>query len=228
MHDNFDVVERLCIRVPKVYDWVQRAVRGTRTFEGVDAISALNFEFSNSLGSSDDNPFDYLEVDGGVDTAILVDPTAFSVAEVPSATGTRPTVTTVLPNGEVILLQRVRVRVEGTYRVELRDSLGTVGISQPVSYSTIKTFFLCAPEGTEVEGTVTSMEDNSESNLADASPTIDLDVTFCLNVYSVMDVNIEVEGSYVGPRPELISDICSLNTMPPTCPTIFPGMDPDC
>ncbi|WP_110113400.1 hypothetical protein [Bacillus sp. CGMCC 1.16541] len=226
MHDNFDVVERLCIRVPKLYDWVQRAVKGVnRTFDEA-ALSALGFEVSNAPGTSDDDPFDFLDLEGGVELRMIADLSDFEVTEMSGMNGIRPTVTTVLPNGETISLQRVRVQVTGEYRIELRDSLGTVAISEPIPFSTVKTFFLCAPEGTEIAGVVSAMEDDSEVDVA--ARTVDVDLVLCLNVYSLMDVNIEVEGSYVSPRPELVSDVCSLNTMPPTCPMIFPGVDPDC
>ncbi|MED3824090.1 hypothetical protein P4561_10245 [Priestia flexa] len=227
-------LESLCIRVPKVYDWVKREVTQNRSFipgqidfpDSIDPICATygpTAEVQAVLTDEEGNPID-LSDDDAINSVIEIAPF-----------GKRRTRKIVLPDGEFVKLQEVRLSISGFYRVKLTNVpnfCNTTGVPPCVlsddtyTWSTVQTFYLCAPEGTypvvhldnfDGIGNVLCSDDNEFEG-------VDLELFICLSVQMERDVKIEVEGSYCYPRPEILDKLgCGPVYNPPTCDDIFPG-----
>lgn len=224
MGEHFD---SLCIRVPKVYDWVKREVTQSRTFRTGEisfptALTSLNTTADVQVVLTDaaGTPIDFHDEDALND-----------VIEV-SPFGRRRHREIVLPDGEVISLQEVRISISGFYRIKIDEfSTSCIGgipsceLSNEVfPFSTTQTYFLCAPEGTYPVVHLDSLE--GTGNLVFNGATfqqLDLDLFICLSVQIEREVKIEVEGSYCYPRPEIIDPVgCGPIVHPPHCDGIFP------
>lgn len=225
--------ERLCIRVPKVYDWVNRQVDlPLISFTGHKGLAKLRFDCEDTPGTKDDpcsvlgrntitrcflsdsegNPIESLNSD------------AVEIKEIVQPDG-RLSVTSTLPNGDRVTLQKVKVLVKGFFVIEVSNMQGDVCISAPQPFAVAQTFFLCAPPGTDVVGHITFFEcdahlicDNNEFQQLDVS------LTFCLDVQMEATVKIEVDARFCRPRQELPINTCNVaNQLPPQCPDVFPG-----
>jgi hypothetical protein len=229
-----NLLETLCIRVPKVYDWVNRQVDiPLLTFMGPAGLAQLGFDCEGVTGGVEDpcavlgdsaftvncfvtdslgNPVDPT-VEGSLVCTEIIQP------------GGRLEITATLPDGETVTLQKVKALVKGFVVVEVSDLQGnTTCTSDPIPFATAQTFFLCAPEGTELNCHVSFFE--CDANLMCTNGTfqqLDVSITICLDAQMEANVKLEIEGKFCSPRAELVAGVCPINKFPPQCPAIFPG-----
>ena len=233
-HSNRIETERLCIRVPKVYDWVNRQVDiPLLAFNGINGLQDLGFDCEGVTGAPDD-PCQVLG-----DTALTVncyvtdalgnpvDPLregSLFITEIMQPEG-RHEITATLPTGDTVTLQKVKVLVKGFVVVEVSDLQGNITCtSDPIPFATAQTFFLCAPRGTTVNAHLSFFECDANLICTDGDfQQLDVSITICLDVQMEATVKIEVEGRFCQPREELVAGVCPVNTFPPQCPEIFPG-----
>ncbi len=230
--------ETLCIKVPKVYDWVTRQVDvPVQSFTGDTGLQLLDFEAPNGNNEVLD-PCEYL-ADGGALTVecIITDadgnpvdplaPHSILCTEIPQIGG-RQQANFTLPDGETITLQKVKVLKKGHFVVRVSNALGNYVTSQPQPFAVAEKFYLCAPEGTFLQCEITDFE--CEANIicgkdADKNPEfrqIDVSINMCQNVQMEATVKLEITADFCHPRPEIPFD-CPPLSFPPQCPEIFPG-----
>jgi hypothetical protein len=226
--------ENLCIRVPKVYDWVSRQVDlPLINFVGKKGLAQLNFDCEGVTGGKDDPCKSlgrhtvtrcFLSDSEGNPIDSLASP-AVEIKEIVQPDG-RLNVTSTLPNGDRVTLQKVKVLVKGFFVIEVSDAQGDVCLSDPQPFAVAQTFFLCAPPGTEVVGDITFFECDAHLICDDDDfQQLDVSLTFCLDVQMEATVKVEVEGRFCRPRQELPVTICDVRQFPPQCPEIFPAED---
>lgn len=226
--------ENLCIRVPKVYDWVNRQVDlPLISFVGNRGLAKLNFDCEGVSGSKDD-PCKvlgkhtvtrcFLSDFNGHPIDSLKSP-SIEIKEIIQPDG-RLKVTSTLPNGDRVTLQKVKVLIKGFFVIEVSDTQGDFCISDPQPFAVAQTFFLCAPPGTDVVGDISFFECDAHLVCDDGDfQQLDVSLTFCLDVQMEANVKIEVEGRVCRPRHELPINTCDAYTIPPQCPDVYPGED---
>ncbi|MHA2962305.1 BMQ_0737 family morphogenetic spore coat protein [Priestia megaterium] len=223
-----ELFESLCIRVPKVYDWVRRQVVLPQIF--THDTSLFNEHVLKGLG--DDVEVEIILTDCHGTPVDPSDEDALDkVIELVPHGGRRPR-TIILPDGESVVLHEVKLSISGFYKIKLID-LGNHQkhhefTSCNIPWKTHQTFYLCAPEGTEPVVHLDSFEGTGGSiRLSHGSlQLLSFDIVLCLSVQIEKDVKIEVEGSFCYPRPEIIdpSNVgCLPVEYPPQCEAIFPG-----
>lgn len=223
--------ETICIKVPKVYDWVTRQVDvPVQSFTGENGLIALDFDGPTGVIV---NPC--LELAGGgaisVECIITdedgnpVDPLAphsISCTEIPQIGG-RQIVNFTLPDGETITLQRVKVLKKGYFVVRVFNARGEDLTSVPQPFAVAEKFFLCAPEGTFLQCEITDFE--CDANIIcnnDDFRQIDVSINLCQNVQMEATVKLEITADFCHPRPE-VPFTCPPLSFPPQCHDIFPG-----
>ncbi|OEH91593.1 hypothetical protein [Bacillus solimangrovi] len=236
--------ENICIRVPKVYDWVTRQVDlPLISFTG----KQLNqLKFDCDLEPCGDNGHirnicEFLEREG-IDDVIVdcflsdrygnrIDPkkdNGVLCQEIIQPNG-REEVKVKLPDGDEVTLQKVKVLLKGFVGIELLSHNGEVlcHLDEGIPFATAQTFFLCAPKGTEVNCHLSFFECDASLICTDDFEQLDISITLCIEVQMEAYVKIEVEGKFCEPRPELpISPVlCSTEKFPPQCPDVFPNDD---
>lgn len=232
------IKERLCIRVPKVYDWVNREVElPVSCHMGKHGFDNLDFDFHFDL-PEDTDPYELDFLSDTCEASCMItdssgNPVDHNCAEGLEITevlqsGGRPEVTVTLPDGECVTLQRVKVLVRGYYVVRILDEDGDLCYSAPQPFATIQTFFLCAPEGTELIGHITFADCHASiiSDPHNCFQQLDVCLTLCLDIQMEAYVKIEVEGKFCDPRPDIdivTNGSCPVKHAPPQCPEIFPG-----
>ncbi|TDB53186.1 MULTISPECIES: hypothetical protein [Bacillaceae] len=223
-------LDSLCIRVPKVYDWVKREISLERLY------SNGSLEFGNFDPTSPYVDVEVILTDAAGNPLDLNDEDAIAeVIEIPTCKKHgRKHKEILLPDGEVVTLHEVKLSMNGFCRIKFTrdefgcEDLGTPGcyLSPVVPWSTTQRFYLCAPEGTypvvrldnfDGQGDVRSLPTGGFESL-------DLEIMLCVSVQVERYVNIEVEGSYCHPRPELLETLgCGPIIHPPQCHELFPG-----
>ncbi|MEK4381540.1 hypothetical protein NSS70_06520 [Aeribacillus sp. FSL K6-2848] len=228
--------ERLCIRVPKVYDWVSRQIDLPQL--SFRDLSSIGFDCEGVTGTSEDPCALY--DDGPVNVNCYLSdslgnpvdpnsPNAISVTEIVQPQG-RQSVVVHLPRDGKITLQKVRVLIRGYIVVTLSDLQGSVTcVSDAIPFATVQTFFLCAPPGTTLNSHVSFFESDANMICDNTSfSQLDISIMICLDVQMEAQVKLEVEGKFCKPRRELPTTLtCSAVQVPPQCPEIFPGDDYD-
>ncbi|MED4125336.1 hypothetical protein P4641_15290 [Halalkalibacterium halodurans] len=216
-------LHKLCIRVPKVFDWVARQV-------DLPLISFDNEELDALFGFDDtttpaETLADFLaNFPGFTVQAVLQDQTV--ICQEIQQTNGRQEISVTLPDGDTVDLEKVKVLLKGLLVVNIFDANGNLLLtSDPIPFATAQTFFLCAPEGTDVFCHMTYFQADAEIILTDDFEQLDISIVLCLDVQMEALVKLEVEGAYCKPRPELpITDlVCPEDRFPPQCPEIFPG-----
>ncbi|MBU9713296.1 hypothetical protein [Evansella tamaricis] len=220
--------ERLCVRVPKVYDWVTRQVDKDFNFMGTRGLDDLEFTCN---GTPDADPCAFLEP--GEDFIVNAIPTDQDGNQIDlddidcTEVGNRRNV---YVEELGIELQAVKLKVQGYFVIELymEDDLNNpFCVSTPIPFCVFEKFLLCAPEGTDIEchifdlfGTGVVCCNNGE--FLDLAFTL----TICQSVQVEADVKVEVEGKICQPREDIIEPIvdrlCPDIAFPPQCPEIFP------
>lgn len=228
--------ERLCIRVPKVYDWVSRQI--DLPLLSFRDLTSVGFDCEGVTGTAEDpcRLFD----EGPINVSCYLadslgnpvdpnSPNSVSVTEIIQPQG-RQSVVVHLPRDGKITLQKVKVLIRGYIVVTVSDLQGNVTcVSDAIPFATVQTFLLCAPEGTTLASHVSFFE--CEANLICENSTfsqLDISILLCLDIQMEAEVKLEVEGRFCKPRRELPSTFaCSAVQVPPQCPELFPSDDYD-
>ncbi|OLO35869.1 hypothetical protein BTR23_16095 [Alkalihalophilus pseudofirmus] len=226
--------ETLCIKVPKVYDWVTRQVDvPLQAFTGEKGLKQLNFN-----GNCSDPCLDLANMGAMSIKCILTDSLGNPVdplehgsilcTEIPQTHG-RHEVEITLPDGEVVTLQKVKVLKKGYFVVQVANAAGTlVYTSKPQHFAVAEKFFLCAPEGTHLQCEITDFECDAhlicgEDEAGDpVFQQIDVSINMCQNVQMEALVKLEITAGFCQPRQELPFECPPLH-VPPQCPEIFPS-----
>ncbi|MBZ5753652.1 hypothetical protein [Metabacillus rhizolycopersici] len=221
--------ETLCIKVPKVYDWVVGQIQvPVQSFRGTSGLERLNFT-CDEINE---------QVQGGQLTAecILTDENGHPVD--PLAPGSiscteidgRNDVNVILPTGETVTLQKVIVLKKGYFVVQISNVRGESCISSPQPFSVCEQFLLCAPEGTFLKCTITEFECNAcfmcnLDNVGNPSfQQIDVSINMCQNVQMESIVTLEIDANICQPRSEIVVN-CPPKNLPPQCPAVFSGTE---
>ncbi len=224
--------ETLCIKVPKVYDWVTRQVDvPVQSFTGVAGLQALDFDGPTP---GELNPCAELAGGGALTVECIitdaegnpVDPLApgsILCTEIPQIGG-RQTASFNLPDGETITLQKVKVLKKGFFVVRVSNARGEFLTSVPQPFAVAEKFFLCAPEGTFLQCEITDFECDANIICNDTEfRQIDVSINMCQNVQMEATVKLEITADFCQPRPE-IPFVCPPLNFPPQCPEVFPGI----
>ena len=115
------------------------------------------------------------------------------------------------PNGEKFFLERVSILIEGYISVKVTDLCDDSFVICTYPITLVKTFFLCAPDGTEIVCKIDNffcnaymVDKKSYKNCMKVSLSID----FCLSVQSIYNTVINIKGDICEPRAELIDKLC--------------------
>lgn len=217
---------KVCIRTKKVYDWVQRQVElPLMHFSGEDFEDL--FECKDNGFTPEDDICDFLRNKDFTVRCLLV-PDSILAQEIKQPKG-RQQVTTKLPSGEKVTLEKVKVLVKGLVDIEIYDAMGRLlcRTIEPIEFATAQTFFLCAPDGTKIVPHVTYFQCDADVICTENFQQLDISILLCLEVQAEAEVKLEVEAAICKPREELpIADIvCPEDRFPPQCPEIFPAHD---
>lgn len=217
---------KVCIKVNKVYDWVSRQVDLP-----LQSISGDDFNDLFDCYYSGPTPIDdvcaYL-AGKTYETVCSLVPGSLLVQEMKQHGG-RQEVTVTLPNREKVKLEKVKVLVKGLVDVSIVDDANQTlcRSNEPIQFVTVQTFFLCAPEGTNLHAKVTNFFCNAETICSGPFQQVDISMALCLDVQMEAEVKLEIEAAFCKPREELdvaLSDIiCDDVKFPPQCPSVFPG-----
>ncbi|AMA73265.1 MULTISPECIES: hypothetical protein [Aneurinibacillus] len=228
--------ETVCIKVPKVFDWVTRQVdvplisqRGllTEVFPGCTLPTGITTQDVAKFGTvecflSDEfgKPLDPLD-EGSICCVEITQP------------GGRQDVQVTLPTGEVVTLQKVKVLKKGFVTVVLKV-LPTV-CEKPIiccvtkPFQVAEKFFLCAPPGTFLQCHITDFECDAQLIFFPCTGTngtdefqLDISINMCQDIQMEAMVKLEILADFCQPRPELPFE-CPPRPFPPQCPTVFPG-----
>jgi hypothetical protein len=220
--------ETICIRVPKVFDWVIRqadtlvSVLADDVFTCASGITVCdlgpNPTLTCFLSDANGNPVDPA-APGSIVCTEVIQP------------GGRETRTVQLPNGETVQLQKVKVLKEGFVAVTATGN-GMTCHTTGIQFVIVEKFFLCAPPGTTVHCTITDFEcDASLINCgAVASPSpanpplLEIHVNMCQSIEMEADVKLEIIANFCMPRQEL-ANACVVTQLP-QCPAVFPPLGP--
>lgn len=223
-------LERLCIKVPKVYDWITHQAEKEFQFETGD----LDFY-------TEEDPYCQTQSTLVKDVCGHFLPNSVKVScfllepekgnELCEEVGERKDIYVEEYDTE---LQLVRIQKQGQFQIvlEAKNNFGKNKIaplfSKPINFFKLEKFLLCAPEGTDVichvydfdcEGSFICNGDGTEWS-------IDLVLLICQSIQAETEVKIDVEGKICKPRPEIIIPIpvkeCPDFTFPEQCPEVFP------
>ncbi|WP_245712560.1 hypothetical protein [Anaerobacillus alkalilacustris] len=228
--------ETLCIKVPKVYDWVTRQVDvPVQSFSGENGLTVLDFEGPSPTPGDFLNPCVEL-ANGGALTVhcIITDengnpvaplaPNSILCTEIPQIGG-RQNVNFDFPNGDTVTLQKVKVLKKGYFVVRVSNARGKSITSVPQPFAVAEKFYLCAPSGTILQCEISEIECDADI-ICDNNEFIQIDVSInmCQNVQTEATVKLEITADFCHPRQE-IPFTCPPKPFPPQCPDIFPGCD---
>ncbi len=228
---NNSLQHTLCIKVPKVYDWVTRQVDiPIQSFVGEAGLSTLNFEGPTGIVI---NPCEELSSDGELSIQCIITDVngnpvnpltknAIYCSEIPQKGG-RQNVKFMMPEGETITLQKVKVLKKGHFVVRVENSRGKSFTSIPQPFAVVEKFYLCAPEGTYLHCEITDFDCDATIICTDHSfEQIDVSINLCQNIQTEAIIKLQVEADYCQPRQELIFS-CPPLYVPPQCSEIFPN-----
>lgn len=136
----------------------------------------------------------------------------------------RKNVGAMLPNGQFVVLQKVKVLKRGFVTVEFFDEKGDIWKKCTIPFSEIETFFLCAPIGTVLNCKITDFD--CETYII---PSLDSEwfemiifIKICQDIRILGEVKIEVVGNFCEPRRAIeIKKTCSAPIPPSQCFSTF-------
>ncbi|OLO35934.1 hypothetical protein BTR23_16100 [Alkalihalophilus pseudofirmus] len=234
--------ETLCIKVPKVYDWVTRQADIFRTFNRQTGLDDLDFECTNGFTPEADP---CLILNGGNGNSTLgincdnlnveciitdafgnpVDPEADNGIICKEITDPRNRESFEFTlNGETVTLQKVKVLKKGFFRIQVSNGNGVVCISAPQSFATVEKFYLCAPRGTTLQCHITDFQCEAVLCCRDDGTfeQVDVSINMCQNIQMEAIVKLEITADFCQPRQEIPFE-CPPLQVPPQCPEVFPG-----
>ncbi|MCH1626253.1 hypothetical protein [Fredinandcohnia quinoae] len=233
--------EKVCIKTRKVFDWVTRQVE-------IPIINMADDKLDTNFKCRNHKDKDFKDVDKlckflleeGNDFSVScflsnekgerIDPRdeeemAFMCKEIVPGSG-RQDVNVTLPNGDTVVLQRVKALVKGFVAVEIESANGDViCTTKGIPFATVQNFLLCAPEGTTLDCHVSFFECDANLICAEDFQQLDVALTLCLEVQIEADVKLEIEAKFCHPRDEILepTTICPPNKFPQQCPEVFPA-----
>lgn len=241
MHKVKPIQEALCIRVPKVFDWVTRQVDIDRTFTGLGGLAELDFDCNNGF-TPDADPCLLFNANGNLINScnqlnvncIITNASGNPVnPEAPGAIickeltdpNNRQSISTAF-NGEAVTLQKVKVLKKGFFILQVSNGNGVVCTSAPQSFTAVETFFLCAPKGTRLQCEISDFQCDAFLSCQENGTFSQLVVhmNMCQNIQMEAQVKLQVSANFCLPRQEFPFD-CPAPPVPPQCPEIFPIRD---
>ncbi|WP_018933623.1 carboxypeptidase-like regulatory domain-containing protein [Gracilibacillus lacisalsi] len=135
-------------------------------------------------------------------------PSSLLCEEIPQPQG-REDVPVTLPSREQIILQKVYLRKSGYIVIQVTNELDTC-MSEPIPFCQIEQLLLCAPEGTEIDCSITDFRCVASvqcRNNAYQSVQIALDI--CQSVQSVANTTVNLVGHLCSPRNEITLTQCA-------------------
>lgn len=227
-------LERLCIKVPKVYDWITNQAEKKFHFNigDIDFFTEEDPE-NQKKDTLVSDVCSYFLPDLVNVRCVLVEPEPSEDdnenTDICREVGERRDVFVEEFDTE---LQIVKVQKQGQFQIIL-ESDNNNGcdplFSEPTNFFVLEKFVLCAPEGTDVVCEIYDFdcEGSFICNGNGTDWTIDLVLLICQSIQVEAEVKIEIEGRICQPRPEIILPIvskeCPEFTFPPQCPTVFPS-----
>ncbi|PYZ93482.1 hypothetical protein CR194_09940 [Salipaludibacillus keqinensis] len=223
-------VERLCIKVPKVYDWITHQAEKEFQFEvgDIDFFTEEDPE-DQTTDTLVDDICDYFLPNSVKVSCVLIAPEP--PEELCAEVGDRKDVHV---EEYDTVLQLVNIQKQGQFQIvlEAKDNYKNNGLaplfSEPINFFKIEKFLLCAPPGTDVlchvydfdcEGSFVCNGDGTEW-------TIDLLLLICQSIQVEAEVKIDIEGKICKPRPEILLPVrrkkCPDFKFPEQCPEVFP------
>lgn len=222
--------ENLCIKTRKIYDWVTRQVDvpiqvPNHTKFRCNGTKEDNLaELCNFLADYDDVSVNCFlsDVNGArIEPSMQYDGLMFQEIS------QRQPVTVTLPNGDEVTLQRVKALVRGLITVEILDNSGDrlCKTKKPIPFSTVQTFLLCAPEGTDLDVHISYFDCDATLICEPVDlQQLDINLTICLEVQMEADVKLEIEARFCQAREEILEAVfCPTEKFPPQCPEVFPA-----
>lgn len=217
-----DNKHNVCIRIPKIYDWVRSRVKlptisfDTLHFDDNDSECVPFFKHQDPckilkkqkaiveclLTDSEGNPLDPKQKDSFF-CSIKIE------------------------NGPSPSLKKAVVVVQGFIVIQILNSFGFIICeSNPIPFSALKTFIICAPEGTEVTCEVTFFQCESEliCSKNHCFKQLDISIVLCIDVLSTANVKLDVEAKTCKIRDDIpVEEVeCPEDEIPLQCPTVFP------
>lgn len=213
----------VCIKVPKVYDWVQRQIElPLIRFDGEDLDDLFeklnNNDFDTEVCSFLENQPGFQVCCNIIEDSVICE----EIGQHPA----RQEISVTLATGETSTLQKVKVLVKGLVKITILDAQGKVLlVSDEIPFSTIQTFLLCAPLGTALHCKVTYLQCDAAIVCEDDFEQLVISFLLCLDVQMESDVKLELKAAICKPRQELPirEKVCPVDIFPPQCPEIFPG-----
>ncbi|MDE5412688.1 hypothetical protein [Alkalihalobacterium chitinilyticum] len=235
--------ETLCIKVPKVYDWVTRQADIHRSFNGLIGLDELNFECKDGY-IPDADPCLILDCHKG-DSKLGIDCHTLNVECIitdaagkpvdPEAPGglickeitdprNRESFEFTLPTGDTVTLQKVKVLKKGFFIIKVSNGKGGVCYSDPQPFATVEKFFLCAPTGTKLQCEITDFQCEAVLCCNDDGTfnQVEVAISMCQNIQMEALVKLEITADFCQPRQEIPFE-CPPLPVPPQCPDVFPG-----
>lgn len=214
--------QKVCIKVPKVYDWVQRQIDlPLISFDGIDMDDLFDKKNDDHI-----EVCKFLHRHPGFQVRCNLVKHSLICQEIKQHPS-RHNVQIILPSGETIELQKVKVLVKGLVEIIILDKHGKILIvSDDIPFVTAQTFYLCAPKGTDLHCKVTYFQCNSDFVCTDDFEELDISILLCLDIQMETVMKLEIEGINCKPRNELaVEDVlCPVDIFPPQCPEIFPAL----
>lgn len=204
-------LEKLCINVNKVYDWVTRQVEKDINFIGDKGWKKLGFD--------DVTPCPDLE-DDFIVKVIFEDVECEEV-------GKRKDI---FVEEFDTLMQIVKIKVQGNFRIVFfkeDDKKFEPIVSDLIPFCIFEKFVLCAPEGTKIKCHVyDSFGFGGICCNGDDFQELAVTLVLCLSVQAEAKVKVQIEGKICQPREDIILPIpireCPEIEFPPQCPNVFP------
>lgn len=217
-----DKKHNVCVRMPKIYDWVRSRVK----------LPTISFDTLNFNGDNDSecvpfpqhqDPCKILKKQKAIVECLLTDREGNSLnpkqkdsffCSIKIEDGPKPA------------LKKAIVVVQGFIVIQILNSFGFVICeSNPIPFRALKTFIICAPEGTEATCEVTFFKCESELICSEnyCFKQLDILIVLCIDVLSTANVKLDIEAKPCKIRDDIpVEEVeCPIDHIPSQCPTIF-------
>ncbi|ADU31076.1 hypothetical protein [Evansella cellulosilytica] len=223
--------ERMCIKVPKVYDWITHQAEKQFQFDqdDLDFFTVEDPALQTTDTLVDDVCAYFLPETVKVDAQLLIpEPKKWMKHDgddICQEVGEREDF---FYDELDANLQIVKLQKQGEFQIILSADKLPPLYSEPIPFFKLEKVVLCAPEGTDVVCDVYDIvADGSFVCNGDGTEwTIDLSLLICQSIQAEAIVKVEVEGKHCKPREEIplpiVTKECPDFEFPPQCPTVFP------
>jgi len=229
-------IEQVCIKTPKVFDWIRSRIEvPTIVFD------ELSFkECNDDCDWKIEDPCKLIKKRKTIIECILtdkhgnpLDPDKKDSFNCKAQILEGKEVKVTLKSGETVKLKKVLVVVQGFVVIEVLNSFGfTLCISNPIPFTVVETFLLCAPEGTEAECEVTFFQCEADliCSKKGCFEELDISIVICVDVLTTADIKLEIDAEVCKEREDLPLELveCPPDKLPPQCPELFPVKKEKC